>query len=157
MNLFEVRLFGSLLISNVLLQPCNFFNKLWQMFSVSNVLFFKNKIGPHLVLTQSADLKTKKFSTLFFYVLILCSHTCSNNYSFCSSILRLVGHWLHHPEHGAHCLILWEPTHGQRGRGRPRTSYVNWLKRDTGSTGKLAAMMNDRNVGEFSTAVDLVS
>ena len=62
------------------------------MFSVSNVLFFKNKIGPHLVLTQSADLKKKKFSTLFFYVLILCSHTCSNNYSFCSSILQLVGH-----------------------------------------------------------------
>ena len=35
--------------------------------------------------------------------------------------LRLAGHCQRHPELGAHRLILWEPTHGQRSRGRPRT------------------------------------
>ena len=62
--------------------------------------------------------------------------------------LRLAGHCQRHPELGAHRLILWEPTHGQRGRGRPRTSYVDQLKRDTGATttGELAAMMNNRAI-----------
>ena len=60
--------------------------------------------------------------------------------------LRLAGHCQRHPELGAHRLILWEPTHGQRGRGRPRATYVDQLKRDTGTStsGELAAMMNDR-------------
>ena len=30
--------------------------------------------------------------------------------------------------------ILWEPTHGQRDRGRPRSTYVDQLKRDTGAS-----------------------
>ena len=62
--------------------------------------------------------------------------------------LRLAGHCQRHPELGAHRLILWEPTHGQRGRGRPKMTYVDQLKSDTGATttGELAAMMNDRNV-----------
>ena len=62
--------------------------------------------------------------------------------------LRLAGHCQRHPELGAQRLILWEPTHGHRGRGKPRLTYVDQLKRDTGatSTGELAAMMNDRMV-----------
>ena len=62
--------------------------------------------------------------------------------------LRLAGHCQRHPELGAHRLILWEPTHGQRGRGRPKMTYVDQLKSDTGATttGELAAMMNDRTV-----------
>ena len=62
--------------------------------------------------------------------------------------LRLAGHCQRHPELGAHRLILWEPTHGQRGRGRPKMTYVDLLKSDTGAstTGELAALMNDRIV-----------
>ena len=68
--------------------------------------------------------------------------------------LRLAGHCQRHPELGAHRLILWEPTHGQRGRGRPRTTFVDQLKRDTGTTttGELAAMMKDRKI--WRKAVD---
>ena len=29
-------------------------------------------------------------------------------------------------------LLFWDPTHGSRGRGRPRTTYVDVLRRDTG-------------------------
>ena len=63
--------------------------------------------------------------------------------------LRLAGHCQRHPELGAHRLILWEPNHGQQGRGRPRTTFVDQLKRDTGTTttGELAAMMKDRKIG----------
>ena len=62
--------------------------------------------------------------------------------------LRLAGHCLRHPDLGAHRLILWEPTHGHRCRGRPATTYVNQLKRDSGAstTGELSVMMNDRIV-----------
>jgi hypothetical protein len=28
---------------------------------------------------------------------------------------------------------LWEPSHGCRGRGRPKASCIDTLKRDTGS------------------------
>ena len=28
-------------------------------------------------------------------------------------------------------LILWEPTHGHRGRGRPKSTFMGVLKRDT--------------------------
>jgi hypothetical protein len=68
--------------------------------------------------------------------------------------LRLAGHCQRHPELGAHRLILWEPTHGQRSRGRPRTTYVDQLKRDTGATttGELAAMMGNRKI--WRKAVD---
>ena len=62
--------------------------------------------------------------------------------------LRLAGHCLRHPDLGAHRLILWEPTHGHRCRGRPATTYVNQLKRDSGAstTGELSVLMNDRIV-----------
>ena len=62
--------------------------------------------------------------------------------------LRLAGHCQRHPELGAHRLILWEPTHGQRGRGRPKMTYVDLLKSDTGAatTGEVEALMNDRTV-----------
>ena len=62
--------------------------------------------------------------------------------------LRLAGHCQRHPELGAHRLILWEPTHGQRGRGRPKMTYVDLLKSDTGAatTGEIEALMNDRTV-----------
>ena len=62
--------------------------------------------------------------------------------------LRLVGHCQRHPELRAHRLILWEPTHGQRSRGRPRSTYKDQLKTDTGATdtGDLAAAVKVRIV-----------
>ena len=62
--------------------------------------------------------------------------------------LQLAGHCFRHPELSAQKLILWEPSHGQRGRGRPRTNYVDTLKRDTGATDakELASLMEERTV-----------
>ena len=62
--------------------------------------------------------------------------------------LRLAGHCQRHPELGAHRLILWEPSQGQRSRGRPKSTYIDQLKIDTGatSTGELATLMKDRIV-----------
>ena len=62
--------------------------------------------------------------------------------------LQLAGHCYRHPELCAQKVLLWEPTHGERGRGRPRTTYVDSLKKDTGaaSTIELASMMRDRKL-----------
>ena len=60
--------------------------------------------------------------------------------------LRWAGHCQRHSELVAHRLILGEPTHGQLSRGRPRTTNVDQLRRDTGTTTtvELAAMMDNR-------------
>jgi hypothetical protein len=47
--------------------------------------------------------------------------------------MQLAGHCFRHPELGAQPLVLWEPSHGCRGRGRPKASCIDTLKRDTGS------------------------
>ena len=62
--------------------------------------------------------------------------------------LQLAGHCHRHPELCAQKLILWEPTHGHRGRGRPKTTFVDVLLNDTGaeSAEELAGMMSDRDV-----------
>ena len=62
--------------------------------------------------------------------------------------LQLAGHCFRHPEFSTQKVVLWEPTHGQRSRGRPRTTFVDTLKKDTGaiSTTELAALMSDRDV-----------
>ena len=62
--------------------------------------------------------------------------------------LRLAGHCYRHPELSAQALVLWEPNHGRRGRGRPKATYVDTLKRDTGArdAGELATLMGDRDV-----------
>ena len=62
--------------------------------------------------------------------------------------LQLAGHCQRHPELAAHRLILWEPTHGHRRRGRPAMTFVDTLKRDTGAseTSELATLMADRRV-----------
>ena len=62
-------LLSYLFFSNVLFF-FTYVKKLWQMFSVSNVLFILQK---------------KMFCTLFFNVHLLCTHTCANKL-FCSSI-----------------------------------------------------------------------
>ena len=61
--------------------------------------------------------------------------------------MRLAGHCVRHPELVASGLILWEPTHGTRNRGRPVATYVDTLKRDTGlgSTDEIRTLMEDRD------------
>ena len=60
--------------------------------------------------------------------------------------LQLAGHCYRHPELCANQVLLWEPNHGQRGRGRPRVTFLDVLKRDTGaaSTEELATLMSNR-------------
>ena len=45
-------------------------------------------------------------------------------------------------------LVLWEPTHGHRGRGRPNTTYIDTLKRDTGAfeASEIAALIADKRL-----------
>ena len=62
--------------------------------------------------------------------------------------LRLAGHCHRHPDLSTQKLILWEPTHGTRNQGRPKTTFVDTLMRDTGatSTHELATLMENRDV-----------
>ena len=62
--------------------------------------------------------------------------------------LQLVGHCYRHPELSTQKLVLWEPTHGRKSRGRPRSTFVNTLMRDTGATSvnELASLMEARDV-----------
>merc|ERR1712082_299075 len=46
--------------------------------------------------------------------------------------MRLAGHCHRHQELPARHLVLWEPTHGHRSRGRPTWTYVDILKKDAG-------------------------
>ena len=57
--------------------------------------------------------------------------------------LRLAGHV---EELIVRDLLFWDPTHGSRGRGRPRTTYVDVLRRDTGleSLAEIQRLMQDR-------------
>ena len=57
--------------------------------------------------------------------------------------MGLAGHCVRHPELVASNLILWEPKHGIRNRGRPATTYIDTLRRDTGlsNTGEIRALM----------------
>ena len=60
--------------------------------------------------------------------------------------LQLAGHCYRHPELSSQKLVLWEPTHGHCGRGRPKTTYIDTRKRDTGAfeTSEIAALMPDK-------------
>ena len=57
--------------------------------------------------------------------------------------MRLAGHCHRHRELPASRLVLWEPTHGHRSRGRPALTYVDILKKDAGteSSSELAGCM----------------
>ena len=59
--------------------------------------------------------------------------------------LKFAGHCYRREEELASKLLLWEPTHGERRRGRPALSYLTTLKKDTGlEKGELESCMNDR-------------
>ena len=60
--------------------------------------------------------------------------------------MGMAGHCCRHPELPASRLVLWEPTHGVKLRGKQRRSYVGVLRRDAGAetTTELAACIKDR-------------
>ena len=61
--------------------------------------------------------------------------------------MGLSGHCVRHPELSASELILWEPSHGRRDRGRPHITYIDTLKRDTGlgHVHEIRTLMEDRD------------
>ena len=62
--------------------------------------------------------------------------------------MRLAGHLARHEEILAHQLLLWEPLHGHRRRGRPHLTYVDVLKSDTGldDSKEINKLMLDRQI-----------
>ena len=62
--------------------------------------------------------------------------------------LGLAGHCHRHKELAVQRLVLWEPTHGTRRRGRQQLTYVDNLKRDTGlrTVGEIGTCMEEREV-----------
>ena len=62
--------------------------------------------------------------------------------------LKLAGHCYRHPELPAHEVLLWQPKHGNRGRGRPAATYPRMLLKDAGveSMEELQSLMGDRTL-----------
>jgi len=62
--------------------------------------------------------------------------------------MRLAGHCVRHSELAASSMILWEPKHGRRSRGRPATTFIDTLRRDTGlnNTEEIQTLMKNRNL-----------
>ena len=58
--------------------------------------------------------------------------------------LKFAGHCLRRDDEVVSDLVLWEPTHGTRRRGRPPESYIRNLERETGipASEMRVAMMN---------------
>ena len=62
--------------------------------------------------------------------------------------LQLAGHCFRHPELSTQPLVLWDPKHGGRRRGRPKRTFIDVIMRDAGAatTGELASLMKDRGM-----------
>ena len=62
--------------------------------------------------------------------------------------LGITGHCVRHKEEMANRLVLWQPTTGQRRRGRQSVSYVDCLLEDTGADNinEVETMMMDREL-----------
>ena len=59
--------------------------------------------------------------------------------------LRFIGHCWRKKDEVISDLLLWEPKHGARKRGRPATTYVDQLRNDTGlSITELKSIMGNR-------------
>ena len=62
--------------------------------------------------------------------------------------LKLAGHTFRDKTSPAHLTVTWDPQHGSMSRGRPSTTFVDSLLRDTGlnNTAELEACMADRDL-----------
>ena len=62
--------------------------------------------------------------------------------------MRLAGHVLRDLSSPAHMTITWQPTHGRASRGRPETTFVDMLLRDTNldNVTELENCMMDKNL-----------
>ena len=71
--------------------------------------------------------------------------------------MQLAGHCYRHPELATNRLILWEPTHGHRQRGRQKMTYVEVLRRDANveTTDELAACMTNKEDWRIRTRARL--
>ena len=60
--------------------------------------------------------------------------------------MRLAGHCIRHEEEMANKLVLWEPTEGQRSRGRRKATYIDTLLEDAcvDNISELRALMEER-------------
>ena len=60
--------------------------------------------------------------------------------------LRFAGHCWRSKDEVASDLILWQPQHGNRSRGRPAKTYIDQLRDDTDllTTDEIKTAMNDR-------------
>lgn len=69
--------------------------------------------------------------------------------------MKLAGHVVRHDDLVANKLVLWEPTHGRRSRGRPPLTYVDVLLGDAEAenANELRALMNDRLLWRRTIAV----
>ena len=58
--------------------------------------------------------------------------------------MSLVGHCIRHPELPAEKVLLWEPMHRHRRRGRQQDTFLDNMRKDAGleSTGELGTCMN---------------
>ena len=60
--------------------------------------------------------------------------------------VRFSGHCLRSREEVIHQLLLWEPSHGKRSRGRPAKTFIDQLTGDTGiESDELKTVMEDRD------------
>ena len=59
--------------------------------------------------------------------------------------LRFIGHFWRIKSELVSDLLLWQPVHGQRPRGRPAKTVIDQLSEDTGcNLSELQNAMNDR-------------
>ena len=66
--------------------------------------------------------------------------------SICMQRLRFAGHYWKSQDEIASDLVLWQPQHGNRSRGRPAKTYIDQLRDDTDllMTDEIKTAMNDR-------------
>jgi len=71
--------------------------------------------------------------------------------------MQLAGHCYRHPELATNRLILWEPMHGRRQRGRQRMTYVEVMRRDANveATSELATCMGNKEDWRIRTRARL--
>ena len=107
-----------------------------------NCLFRATQNGSFQSHNTRNNLYLLDFSLVF--TIEIFTRQCSNlRLCFRARRMGLAGHCARHPELAASNLILWEPKHGTRSRGRPATTYIDTLRRDTGlsNTGEIRALM----------------